>query len=85
MFDRGYLGVDGSHRLLVSPRLRGEFGNGEQFYAKAGEVITLPDRKPDRPHREFLEWHIERSSKPHERRSPPTGNASTATSHVRSG
>jgi len=28
---------------MVSPRLREEFGNGEEFY----------------PTREFLEWHIE--------------------------
>jgi len=32
--------------------------DGEQFYAKAGQVIALPDRKADRPHREFLEWHL---------------------------
>ncbi len=36
---------------------RHEFGNGEQFYARAGRVIALPDRKIDRPHREVLEWH----------------------------
>jgi putative restriction endonuclease len=59
MFDRGYLAIDDNYRLLVSPRLRGEFGNGERFYAKAGEVIELPDRKIDRPQREFLQWHID--------------------------
>jgi putative restriction endonuclease len=61
MFDWGCLtlGVDPSYRLQVSPRLRDEFGNGEQFYAKARQVITLPDRKADRPHREFLEWHLD--------------------------
>jgi putative restriction endonuclease len=59
MFDRGYLGIDPKHRLLVSPRLRDEFGNGESFYAKAGQVIELPDRVVDRPHREFLEWHLD--------------------------
>jgi putative restriction endonuclease len=59
MFDRGYLAVDPAHRLLVSPRLRTDFGNGEQFYSKAGSVIALPDRKPDRPGREFLEWHLD--------------------------
>ena len=48
LFDRGYLGVDTRHRLLVSPRLRAEFGNGDQFYARAGESIALPDRRPDR-------------------------------------
>jgi putative restriction endonuclease len=57
MFDRGYLGVDPRYRLVVSPRLREEFGNGEQFYAKSGQVIELPTRRADRPHQEFLEWH----------------------------
>ncbi|WP_422733297.1 HNH endonuclease [Micromonospora sp. WMMD558] len=59
LFDRGYLGVDPRYRLLVSPRLRSEFGNGDQFYAKAGELITLPERRADRPNREFLEWHLD--------------------------
>jgi putative restriction endonuclease len=54
MFDGGYLGVDPSFRLRVSPRLRNEFGNGEQFYAKEGEVITLPDRKGDRKSSQIL-------------------------------
>lgn len=57
MFDRGYLAVDPAHNLVVSPRLRADFGNGEQFYAKAGQVIALPDRRADRPNREFLQWH----------------------------
>ena len=30
LYDRGYLGVDPQFRLMVSPRLRDEFGNGEQ-------------------------------------------------------
>jgi putative restriction endonuclease len=59
MFDSGYLAVDQQHRLRVSPRLRTDFGNGEQFYAQAGQVIALPDRKVDRPNREFLEWHLD--------------------------
>ncbi|MEW2427333.1 HNH endonuclease [Micromonospora sp. NPDC047644] len=59
LFDRGYLGVDPKHRLLVSPRLRSEFGNGDQFYAKAGEQIALPERRNDRPRADFLEWHLD--------------------------
>jgi len=59
MFDRGYLAVDPAYRLRVSPRLRDEFGNGEQFYAQAGQLIALPDRKTDRPQRDFLEWHLD--------------------------
>jgi putative restriction endonuclease len=59
MFDRGYLGVDPSHRLLVSPRLREDFGNGEEFYARKGEKIAVPAAVRDRPNREFLEWHVD--------------------------
>jgi len=59
MFDKGYLAVDDSYRLRVSPRLRAEFGNGEAFYAKVGEVVALPDRKADRPNPDFLRWHVD--------------------------
>ncbi len=59
LFDRGYLGVDPFYRLQVSPRLRQDFGNGERFYAQAGQVVALPERKPDCPQREFLEWHLD--------------------------
>lgn len=57
LFDSGYLGLDLKHRLRVSPQLRTQFGNGESFYARAGEPITLPERRADRPNQEFLEWH----------------------------
>jgi len=59
LFDRGYLAVDPSHRLILSPRLRADFSNGEQFYAQAGRVIDLPARRADRPGREFLDWHLD--------------------------
>jgi putative restriction endonuclease len=59
MFDRGYLGVDPSYQLLVSPRLREDFQNGDQFYARAGQIIDLPGNRADRPNREYLEWHLD--------------------------
>jgi putative restriction endonuclease len=59
LFDAGYLGVDAKLRFMVSSRLRAEFENGEEFYSKAGIEIALPDRRADRPAREFLEWHAD--------------------------
>ncbi|WP_328822337.1 HNH endonuclease [Micromonospora rubida] len=59
LYDQGYLAVDPKHRLLVSPRLRAEFGNGEQFYSRAGTQIEVPAAVRERPHREFLEWHLD--------------------------
>lgn len=62
LFDRGYLAVHPeSKTLLVSPRLRREWGNGDEFYERAatGEPISLPTRPADRPNQEFLEWHAD--------------------------
>jgi putative restriction endonuclease len=45
--------------LLVSTRLREDFGNGDHFYARAGEAIDLPEHRADRPNHDFLEWHLD--------------------------
>ena len=45
LFDRGYLAVDPGYRLRVSPRLREDFDNGDRFYAQAGQVAALPERR----------------------------------------
>jgi putative restriction endonuclease len=57
LFDQGYLGVDLDYRLRVSPRLRADFEDGEEFYARAGQPVALPQRAADRPNQEFLGWH----------------------------
>jgi putative restriction endonuclease len=57
LFDRGYLTVDKDYQLRVSPRLREEFGNGEEFYSQDHERVLLPSSHSQRPKAEFLEWH----------------------------
>jgi putative restriction endonuclease len=62
LFDRGYLGVHPeSRRLLVSARLRADWGNGEEFYqrAQSDEPISVPARGADQPNRDFLTWHAD--------------------------
>lgn len=59
MFDRGYLGIAPDYTLHVSPRLRSEFGNGDEFYARRGATISLPRNNNDRPNSGFLEWHMD--------------------------
>ena len=59
LFDRGYIGIDEDLRLKVSPRLRSEFGNGDEFYSKEGQKIALPVVTSNRPSEEFLSWHRE--------------------------
>ena len=51
--------IDPKFRLRVIPRLRADFSNGNDLYAKAGQVIELPEHRADRPGREFLEWHLD--------------------------
>lgn len=59
LFDNGYLGIDEQHKLHVSPRLWTDFGNGKEFYSKAGETIDLPERTIDRPARDAVQWHMD--------------------------
>lgn len=60
LFDRGYLGLHPEKlSLMVSPSLRREFSNGEEFYARAGEIIALPNRRANRPNPEYLGWHAD--------------------------
>jgi putative restriction endonuclease len=59
LFDKGYLAIDSRYRLRVSPRLREEFANGDQYYARAGQVIVLPTHRSERPAREFVDWHMD--------------------------
>ena len=59
LFDLGYVSIGPQSRLLVSPRLRNDFGNGDDLYAMASEArsIAIPKRVSHRPSAEALEWH----------------------------
>ncbi len=62
LFDLGYLAIHPERRsLLVSPRLRKDWENGEEFYERqsSGRPLAVPARQADRPNREFLSWHAD--------------------------
>lgn len=40
-------------------RLRADFGNGMEFYAKLGESISVPARRDERPSVEAVTWHMD--------------------------
>ena len=48
LYDRGYLGVDPKHRLLVSPRLRDRVRQRRAVLRHAGQPIAVPE-PPGRP------------------------------------
>ncbi len=56
--------MDRDYRLQVSRRLRAEFGNGEEFFAREGERVTLPIGRGDRPDLDALQWHRENVYRP---------------------
>jgi len=47
------------YRFLQGPRLRADWGNGEEFYQRAwsGEAIGMPRQRCDQPNAGFLTWH----------------------------
>jgi putative restriction endonuclease len=60
MFDLGLLGVHPRTRsLLVSTHLRDRWGNGEEFYARAGRPIAEPTERQYRPDPAALAWHLD--------------------------
>jgi putative restriction endonuclease len=62
LFDRGYLGIDSGYRLRVSPRLREEFANGDQYYARAGQVSPSRLTAASGPNSPLLKRKIRRIS-----------------------
>lgn len=59
LFDLGYLGINPRYQLQVSPRLRQDWGNGQEFYERAGREISVPRVRANRPDREAIEWHLD--------------------------
>jgi putative restriction endonuclease len=59
LFDRGYVGITPEHRFVVSPRLRADFSNGRSYYPLDGKPVRMPASPSERPHAEFLRWHLE--------------------------
>lgn len=60
LFDKGYVTVTPEYRMEVSKRLRTDFDNGEEYLARHGSRIWVPDSLTARPKQEFLAWHNER-------------------------
>ncbi|MDA8344789.1 MAG: HNH endonuclease [Thermaerobacter sp.] len=57
LFDRGYVTVDEGYRFVVSPRLKDDYHNGRDYYARHGHRIVVPSSATEQPSQEHLEWH----------------------------
>lgn len=59
LFDLGYLSVSPQLRVRVSPRLRMDFPDTEEYRALDGREVRVPKEKGDRPSPDALEWHMD--------------------------
>ncbi len=60
LYEDGYLTIDKYYRMVVSRRLKEDYGDGEVYRSYSGkELMILPEHFLDRPARELLEWHNE--------------------------
>lgn len=59
LYDRGYLTIAPDHRIHVSPRLKTDFDDGENYRKLEGSVIRLPHRPDRHPNPQALEWHAD--------------------------
>jgi HNH endonuclease len=57
LFDAGYLTVTPDYKVKASPRIRGDFNDGETYMQLDGSGIWVPDEPKLKPDREILEWH----------------------------
>lgn len=58
LFDRGFITIDPKYTVIVSSRIKDEYGNGKEYYAYHGkELLVLPDKTKQRPSLEYLNWH----------------------------
>lgn len=59
LLDRGYVSVTPDYHLEVSRRIKAEWENGRDYYAKHGAKLVVPPDAAHRPSEEYLRWHNE--------------------------
>ena len=60
LYDRGYLAITNDNRVVVSNRIKEDYGNGREYYKLHGkELLILPQDYDERPAKEYIEWHNE--------------------------
>ena len=58
LYDRGYLTITTDNRIVVSKRIKEDYGNGREYYKYHGkELLVLPEKHIERPAKEYIEWH----------------------------
>lgn len=60
LYDRGYLTITNDNRIIVSRRIKEDYGNGRDYYKLHGrDLLILPEKYDERPSKEYINWHNE--------------------------
>lgn len=60
MFDRGYMTITEDYKIVVSKRIKEDYGNGREYYRMHGKpLLVLPRSELEFPSKEFINWHNE--------------------------
>ena len=60
LYDSGYLTITDKNRVIVSNRIKEDYGNGKMYYKMHGkELFILPQNYDERPSKKYIEWHNE--------------------------
>ena len=57
LFSHGYLSLDESTRILVSPAIAADYGDPGSYAELAGRQLRLPERPEHHPRQESIDWH----------------------------
>lgn len=61
LFEKGYISIDQSLRVMVSPSLKKDYNEKGTYLNLEGKpLVNLPKNKIDYPAKEFIRWHNER-------------------------
>jgi putative restriction endonuclease len=60
LFDRGYMTITEDYKIVVSKRIKEDYGNGREYYRMHGKpLLVLPRSELKFPSKEFINWHNE--------------------------
>lgn len=58
LYDRGYLTITTDNKIVVSKRIKEDYGNGREYYKFHGrQLMVLPEKQEEKPSKEYIEWH----------------------------
>jgi len=56
LYDRGYLTITTDNKVVVSRRIKEDYGNGREYYKMHGkDLLVLPESYEEQPSKKYIE------------------------------